>query len=287
MVSVFSISVLLELKWYRAFADITDISQYTPSAQRQLKRALLIVDRGSREPDVRQELQEICLLAKTRAGYDYVEYCFLEVLPPFIKDGIDKCIASGAGFITVMPYFLYPGMKLKDTVKQSARIGKDMKIKLAITKPLSYHPMMAQLITERIRELKKDRGIKYPDHECSVVLIGHGSSDKNARDAFIHSANAIRPHYRNVHFCFLELDEPNIEEGIGQAIATKPKVILMMPYFLHRGTHIKTDVVKDVETALAKHDFKNAFMAHHLGVDEKLVDLVVERAREVEKRLGV
>ncbi|HXG06065.1 MAG TPA: sirohydrochlorin chelatase [Nitrososphaera sp.] len=252
-----------------------------------MKKALLIVDRGSREPEVRQELQEICLLAKSRGGYDYAEYCFLEVSPPFIREGIDRCVASGADFIAVMPYFLYPGMKLKDTVKQCAKIGKEMKLKFAITKPLSYHPMMAQLIVERINELKKDKHVDLPDAECDVVLIGHGSSDKNARDAFIYSANAISQYYRNVHFCFLELDRPSIEEGIGQAIATKPRVILMMPYFLHKGAHIKTDVVKDVETALAKRDFKNAFMARHLGVDEKLVNLVVERAREVEKRLGL
>jgi sirohydrochlorin ferrochelatase len=252
-----------------------------------LRKALLIVDRGSREPDVRQELQEICSLAKSRAGYDYADYCFLEVLPPFIAEGVGRCMSSGAGFITVMPYFLYPGMKLKDTVKQSAVIGRDRKLRIAITKPLSYHPMMAQVIVDRINELKRDRSVDHPDGECDVVLIGHGSSDKNARDAFVHTANAIRPHYRSVHFCFLELDHPNIEEGIAQAVAKNPKVILMMPYFLHRGAHIKTDVVKDVDAALEKHRFKNAFMARHLGVDEKLVDLVVERAREVERRFGV
>lgn len=254
---------------------------------RQLRKALLIVDRGSRELDVRQELQEICSLAKSRAGYDYADYCFLEVLPPFIAEGIGRCMSNGAGFITVMPYFLYPGMKLKDTVKQSARIGSDRKLKIAITKPLSYHPMMAQLIVDRISELKKDKQIAYHDKECDVVLIGHGSSDKNARDAFIYTANAIKPYYRNIHFCFLELDHPNIEEGIRQAVATDPKVILIMPYFLHRGAHIKTDVVKDVNAALDKYYFKNAFTARHLGVDEKLVDLVIERAKEVEKRFGI
>lgn len=254
---------------------------------RQLRKALLVVDRGSREPDVRQELQEICSLAKRRAGYDYADYCFLEVLPPFIAEGITKCVASGAGFITVMPYFLYPGLKLKDTVRQSAKMGKDKNLKMAITKPLSYHPIMAQLIVDRINELKKNKGINYHDRECDIVLIGHGSSDKNARDAFIYTANAIRPYYRNLHFCFLELDHPNIGEGIGQAVAKNPKVILMMPYFLHKGAHIKIDVVKDVHASLEKHDFKNAFMARHLGVDVKLVDLVVERAKEVEQRFGI
>jgi sirohydrochlorin ferrochelatase len=58
-----------------------------------------------------------------------------------------------------------------------------------------------------------------------------------------------------------------------------------VPYFLHKGAHIKRDVIKDLDAALDKHNFKNAFMGQHLGVDEKLVDIIIERAREVEKRL--
>jgi sirohydrochlorin ferrochelatase len=253
----------------------------------ELKKALLIVDRGSREPEVRQELEYICALAKSVTGYSYVGYCFLEVLPPFIAEGIGQCMASGASFITVMPYFLYPGMKLKDTVKQSAKIGRDKNLKLVITKPFSYHPIMAQLVVDRINQLKSNKYIDYSDKECDVVLIGHGSSDRNAHDAFVYTANAVRPYYRSVHFCFLELDRPNIEEGIGQAVAENPKVILMMPYFLHKGAHIKSDVIKDVDAALQKYNFKNAFLGPHLGVDEKLVDIMIERAREVEKRHGL
>jgi sirohydrochlorin ferrochelatase len=252
-----------------------------------LKKTLLIVDRGSREPDVRQELEQICLLSKLRADYDYVDFCFLEVLPPFIAEGIRQCMAAGASSITVMPYFLYPGMKLKDTVKQSAIIGRDKNLKLVITKPLSYHPKMVQLIIDRINELKENSCISQPDKECDVVLIGHGSSDRNAHDAFVYTANAIRPYYRNVEFCFLELDRPNIEEGIGRAVVGSPHVILIVPYFLHKGAHIKRDVIKDLNAALQKYNFKSAFMGRHLGVDEKLVDIVIERAREVENRIGI
>jgi sirohydrochlorin ferrochelatase len=248
------------------------------------KRALLIVDRGSREPEVRQELQDICALAKDKAGYQYADYCFLEVLPPFIGEGISRCIDSGAEAITVMPYFLYPGMKLKDAVKQSAKIGRDKKLKMAITRPLSYHPSMPQLVAERIKELKKEKGIGLADQKCDVLLIGHGSSDKNAHDAFLHLAETVRPQYRNVQHCFLELDRPNIEEGIAQLVKKSPQVLLMMPYFLHKGAHIKRDVVNDVNAALDKANFKNAHMARHLGVDETLVRLIVERAAEVEKR---
>ena len=253
----------------------------------KLKKALLIVDRGSREPDVRRELEQICFLAKQRADYDHVDYSFLEVLPPFIPEGISQCMAAGTSFITVMPYFLYPGMKLKDTVKQSAKIGRDKNLKLVITKHLSYHPILVQLIIDRINELKKSRCISQPDRECDVVLIGHGSSDKNAHDAFVYAANAIMPYYRNVEFCFLELDRPNIDEGIARAVAGNPHVLLIVPYFLHKGAHIKRDVIKDLNVALDKYNFKNVFMGQHLGVDTKLVDIVIERARDVEKRLGI
>jgi sirohydrochlorin ferrochelatase len=254
--------------------------------QKVLKRALLVIDRGSREPEVKQELEEICQIAKRKAGYHWSSFCFLEVVPPFIDEGIMRCIESGADHITVMPYFLYPGMKLKDTVTKTARIIKDQHLRMAIAKPLSYHSFMQQLIQERITELKIEKKVSYADRECDVLLIGHGSSDKNAHDAFVHTANEIKPYYRNVDYCFLELDSPNIEAGIANMVARKPKIILMMPYFLHKGAHIKRDVLSDIELALKKHYFKEAYLARHLGVDEKLVDLILERAAEVEKRAG-
>jgi sirohydrochlorin ferrochelatase len=126
-----------------------------------LKKAILIIDRGSREPEVRQELEDICSLVKTNAGYYYANYCFLEVLPPFIEEGIKECQENGADLITVVPYFLYPGMKLKDSVRQTARICKIKNLNLVITKPLSYHSMMTQLVIDRINCLKKEKSIIY------------------------------------------------------------------------------------------------------------------------------
>ncbi len=249
-----------------------------------LKRALLIIDRGSREPEVREEMAELCALAKQKGGYDFADYCFLEVLPPFIDEGISRCISSGADRITVMPYFLYPGMKLKDAVKKAAAIGRDKKLRIAITKPLSYHPDMTRLVIDRVSRLKKQSSISYPDNDCDVLLIGHGSSDKNAHDAFVHLADTLRPQYRSLTHCFLELDHPSISEGICQVLAGKPKALLIAPYFLHKGAHIKRDVIEDVNKALDKHGYKEAYMAGHLGADPILADLIVRRAIDVEGR---
>jgi sirohydrochlorin ferrochelatase len=253
----------------------------------KLKRALLIVDRGSREPEVNQELSEICSLLKLKGNYDYSDYCFLEVLPPFIEEGIRKCVQNGTVFITIIPYFLYPGLKLKETVKQSAIICKNQKLRIGIAKPLCYHYLLSELIIERINETKIKNNISLKDKECDVLIIGHGSSDKRAREAFVHTVCSLRQSYRSVNFCFLELDEPSIERAITTIVSNGSKTMLIMPYFLHKGSHIKHDVIQEVRSALVKNKFENAFLSRHLGVDDRLIQLVLQRASEVETRSGL
>jgi sirohydrochlorin ferrochelatase len=56
---------------------------------------------------------------------------------------------------------------------------------------------------------------------------------------------------------------------------------------LHKGSHIKHDVVQEIRSALEKSSYEEAFVSGHLGVDEKLIELVLHRAGEVEKRSGI
>jgi len=249
-----------------------------------LKKGLLIIDRGSREKEVRDELDEIAQIAKEKGGYHYSNYCFLEVVPPFIEEGILNCIRENVDFITVVPYFLYPGLKLKESVKQTATLANKLNLNLVITKPLSYSQFLPAIILERIEKMKKDKNILYKNSECDVLIIGHGSSDRRAKDAFIYTVNEVKKNFRNVGHCFLELDFPNIEQGLLHLIKSSPKIILVMPYFLHRGIHIKNDVIKEISNALTKYDFADIHISTHIGVDEKMINLVLERAKESENR---
>ena len=76
-----------------------------------------MIDRGSKEIEVKDELGSLCSMLLSRADYEYANFCFLEVVPPFINEGIKSCIENGADSITILPYFLYPGLKLKESVK--------------------------------------------------------------------------------------------------------------------------------------------------------------------------
>jgi len=252
-----------------------------------MKKALLLIDRGSKEQDVKEELHDICSMAKERGNYYFSDYAFLEVTPPYIEEGINSCVKQGAEFLTIMPYFLYPGMKLKLAVEQSKKIALELGLSFGVTECLNYHSTFIGIVKDRIDEVKRNENIDYIDRECDVLLIGHGSSDIDARNAFVYIADSIKQTYRNAGFCFLELDSPNIEEGIRESLSRKPKVLILVPYFLHRGAHIKRDVKEEVEKALKQYDNSRVYMARHLGVDSKIIDVIIERAKEVEKNFGV
>ena len=250
-----------------------------------MRKALLIIDRGSKELEVQDELLKISNQAKEKGGYIYSNFCFLEVIPPYIDEGIRNCIKENVDLITVMPYFLYPGMKLKDAVKKTAAISKDKQVKLVITKPLCYSDVLKFVIIDRLTKIKLLNDIRLKDKECDVLVIGHGSSDRRATEAFIFTINSIKNSYRNVEHCFLELEGPTIQEGINSVIKKNPKIVLIMPYFLHKGIHIKHDVINEVKTALKSHSFTNILIADHIGVDDNMINLILRRADEVEKRI--
>jgi len=52
----------------------------------------MLIDRGSREREAEEELEIICEKVREKGNYDFTEFCFLEVVPPFIEDGMEKCL---------------------------------------------------------------------------------------------------------------------------------------------------------------------------------------------------
>ena len=61
-----------------------------------------------------------------------------------------------------------------------------------------------------------------------------------------------------------------------------PEVLVIVFYFLHEGAHVKIDVNNDLKPALENSNLKKTCITKHLGTDEKMVDLIIERAKEVE-----
>ena len=247
-----------------------------------MKRGLLLIDRGSREREASEELETICKEVKEKGGYAFAEYCFLEVTLPYIDDGMKKCLKSDIDALTIVPYFLYPGKKVKAAVTEAMKYQSSTNVKFLVTKPMSMHMTLVKLVQSRIKSALDKGGVSLPDKKIDVLVIGHGSKDPNAKMSIQYVVGELSHTYRNVDYCFLEIEEPNIEQGIQSFKEKNPEVLVVVFYFLHEGAHVKTDINADLRPALEKHNLNKVLITQHIGADQKMIDIIIERAQEVE-----
>jgi sirohydrochlorin ferrochelatase len=247
-----------------------------------LRRGLLLIDRGSREKEAKEELDLICKKIQEKRNYVFSNYCFLEVIPPYIEEGIKKCLSNEIDSLTIVPYFLYPGKKVKAAVNGAIKFQKDTDVKFVISKPMSMHKTMIDLVDDRVSSALAKNNMTIPKNEVDVLIIGHGSKDPNAQLSIKYVVNGLQNTYRNVDHCFLEIEEPNIQQGIDKCQNNNPKVLVVVFYFLHKGAHVKRDIFEDLNPAIEKSSLKKVLITEHIGTDNKIIDLIIERAREVE-----
>ena len=247
-----------------------------------MKRGLLLIDRGSREREVSEELVTICERVKAKGNYVFTDFCFLEVIPPYIEEGISKCLKEDIDSLTIVPYFLYPGKKVKNAVTDVMKFQKDTKVKFVVTKQMSMHKTLVDIVENRISTTLKENKITLPKKDVDVMIIGHGSKDPNAQMSLNYIVNELKDFYRNVSRCWLEIEQPDIIEGVKKCENDNPEVLIIVFYFLHEGAHVKTDINNDLVPAVKNSNLKKTYITKHLGTDEKMIDLIIERAKEVE-----
>ncbi len=158
-----------------------------------MKRGLLLIDRGSREEEAKQELEVICKKIKEKGKYEFSNYCFLEVIPPFIEEGINQSLAHDIDELTIVPYFLYPGKKIKAAVNESIGFQEKTDVKLRITKPMSMHKTMIELVYNRVASALSENSVNLSSDAVDVLIIGHGSKDPNAKRSMEYVVEGIKP----------------------------------------------------------------------------------------------
>jgi sirohydrochlorin ferrochelatase len=119
-----------------------------------MKTAILLMAHGSRIVGANRAVNEIAAMIKEMAGFDIVEVSFRENHSPNIQEGIDACVARGAGRILLVPYFLYMGAHVLEDLPAEIEEAKlrHPDVVMAMGKPLGIHRKLAEIVVERIGE---------------------------------------------------------------------------------------------------------------------------------------
>jgi sirohydrochlorin ferrochelatase len=124
-----------------------------PAPTDQDVTAVVLVSRGSSDPDANADLFKAARLLWDGRDIDLVEPAFVSLAPPSVPDALDRCQRLGATRIAVMPYFLFTGV-LVDRIREQTAAWAAAHPDVEVTggSELGPDPRLARLVLERYRE---------------------------------------------------------------------------------------------------------------------------------------
>jgi sirohydrochlorin cobaltochelatase len=259
---------------------------------------VVLVGHGSQ----RTRAFEIGLLETARrlqaryAGRARVRPGFFEFLEPTVEQSILALAAEGSRRIVVMPYFLFDGKEIKfDIPRELDHIRERAPgVEIVQASSLGVAGAVIEIIAERVAGAL-DGLCQYPyvagrlprrgaTGPLGVILVNRGSRrqyDDGARlreltaRAEARLAAPVRP-------AQAENSEQTIERAADELAALGARRIVVVPYLHHPGKVLFADVIPAIARAGQAHPDCRFALAWTLCVDDRLVDLCVQRIAEAD-----
>ena len=113
---------------------------------------VLVVGRGSSDPDANAELTKVARLLWEGRGFGLVEPAFVGITDPRVPEGLERLRRLGADRIVVLPYFLFTGV-LERRIRQQAQAFTDATgLRVETAGYLGPDDRVADLVTARYEE---------------------------------------------------------------------------------------------------------------------------------------
>lgn len=254
-----------------------------------IKRPLLMVGHGTRNPHGRQTLIDFANIYQSLDTSRPVLPCFLELTEPSIQDGIDQCVEQGHLDLTVLPILLFAARHNKFDVTNELDRAKRRH------PGLTFHYGRHFGITPGILDLWKERLalLDEPAHnprdisraDTVLLFVGRGSSDPDANGDVHKLARMVweGSGYHTVETCFIGITHPRLEEGFDRARLYQPKRVIVLPYFMFTGV-LMEKIARIADEQQAAYPNTQVDTLPEMGLHPQLIRVL--RDREIETQRG-
>ncbi|WP_157057931.1 sirohydrochlorin chelatase, partial [Calditerricola satsumensis] len=173
---------------------------FSPGAADLAETAVLVVGRGSSDPDANSDLFKISRLLWERTRVGWVETAFAGITAPLLAEGLERCVRLGARRVYVLPYFLFTGVLIKrmaDEVAAFAARHPERRVHLA--RYFGLHPLLADILIERAQEALAGE-VRMSCDLCTYRLLAaaHASHDPHHHHHHHHHHDPAHGH-RHAH----------------------------------------------------------------------------------------
>ncbi|MFC9289587.1 sirohydrochlorin chelatase [Streptomyces sp. NPDC057052] len=139
---------------------------------------VLLVGRGSTDPDANAEVHKAARLLWEGRGYAGVETAFVSLAAPDVPSGLDRCLRLGARRIVVLPYFLFTGIlpdRVRHQTEEWAAAHPEVEVRSADV--IGPEPELLDLVMERYAEAVKG-DLRMNCDSCVYRIALPGFEDK-------------------------------------------------------------------------------------------------------------
>ena len=121
---------------------------------------VIVVDHGSRREESNRMLVDVVAMFQQQNQYAIVEPAHMDLVEPSISTAFERCVCRGAKLVVIHPYFLLPGRHSEEDVPAlAAEASRQFAgVPFVVTEPLGLHPLMVEIMQQRIRDRLEDFG---------------------------------------------------------------------------------------------------------------------------------
>lgn len=119
---------------------------------------ILIVGRGSSDPDVKRDLMRIAKDLQLESGIKNVEGSFLVAASPSFEESLQDAVNSSCQKIVVIPYILFTGLLMSKMAKTIQSYSEKTNKQIILGNYLGYHPILSAILLKRVEEARLKGG---------------------------------------------------------------------------------------------------------------------------------
>jgi len=118
---------------------------------------ILLVGRGSSDLDVKTDLSALAAMLEKRLMIKEVVPCYLTAAKPSFEEALEYAKNRSCEHVFVIPYLLFTGVLMKSMEATIKKLTKENGKNYILCDYLGYHPLLEEVIQERVLELIKKK----------------------------------------------------------------------------------------------------------------------------------
>jgi sirohydrochlorin cobaltochelatase len=124
-----------------------------PNYEERKPISILLVGRGSSDPDQTSDLMKIARLLWEYTPVDEVDVCFLAATRPNVDEGLARVNRLPNSTVYVVPYLLFTGVLMKGLQKQLDEWSKQTNKEFVLCDYLGFDDQLISVLGQRVQEV--------------------------------------------------------------------------------------------------------------------------------------